>query len=140
MNIGIVNFGESGVIKSILIGNDMNSIKMGSTLLDGVLFLIPRVFYPDKPITLSSTLGFPISIYAEMFVNFNLISIFIFLFIFLYVGYLSKKHSNKFRTCVVAAYSFDFIRAETGTIIYTIVVIGVFYYIIKFTDRKLTIK
>jgi oligosaccharide repeat unit polymerase len=127
----------AGVMKSILIGNDVNALKMGSTLFYGVLFLIPRDFYPDKPITLSTILGFPISIYSEMFVNFNLISIFVFFFIFLFVAYLSQKHSNRFWTCIVAAYAFDFIRAETGTIIYTLTVIAFFYYFIKFTDIKL---
>jgi hypothetical protein len=127
----------NGVMKSIPIGNDMNLIKMGSSIFDGVLFLIPRVIYPDKPVSLSTTLEFPISIYSEMFVNFNLISIFIFFLIYFFVGYLSKNQSNKFWTCVVAAYAFDFIRAETGTVIYTIVVVAFFYYVIKFTDRKL---
>jgi hypothetical protein len=121
----------TGIARAVNFSMDLDNLKLGSTFINIFYFFIPRFIFEDKPLSLTYQLDIPVSIYSEFFVNFHLAGLF-FIIVFAYlIGRLSRKSPSGYLSCVLAAYSFDFIRAEIATITYTLFFVAVFSTIAK---------
>lgn len=121
----------TGIARTVNYSMDLDNLKLGSTFINIFYFFIPRLIFEDKPLSLTYQLDIPISIYSEFFVNFHLAGLF-FVIVFAYlISRLCRKAPLGYYSCVLAAYSFDFIRAEIATITYTLFFVVVFSTIAK---------
>ena len=123
----------AGIARTVQLSMDLDNLKFGSTLLNIFLFFIPRSIFEDKPFSLTYQLEIPISIYSELFLNFHLAGLVIIILLVYIVGRVSIKGSSSYIGCVIAAYSFDFIRAEMATIFYTLFFVILFSLILRKT-------
>lgn len=121
-----------GFARSVNYVSDISFLRLGSSFFQFILYFIPREFYPDKPLSLSNELNIPISLFSELYINFHLASLFLWIYIFYYIRKLSEKGPKLFLPCIIGAYSLDFIRADTSTIIYTITFALIFYLLFTF--------
>jgi hypothetical protein len=99
----------------------------GKTFIEGLQFIIPREFHPDKPISLTSQFGGVTSIYAELLINFHFFGAFIIILYGSFYYILSLKHN--FWSIVFYSYTLDFIRTQFGVILYTFIILYFLYFL-----------
>jgi hypothetical protein len=106
------------------------NLEFGSTYLDSITIFIPRTLYQLKPISFVFRFDVAASPISEGYINFGILGFIPILILLTILRNVFKSSDKSFLSCVLIGYSFDIFRSNLSTLVYSLVIIMILYYIL----------
>lgn len=119
-----------GLVESVLF-SETNGYFYGATYLNILYYLVPRMLWDSKPLSVTSEFGFAASPFSEAYLNFGMFGFVPIIIYCMAIWYIYNRSRSLYSRGLCAGLTFELCRTDLAGLLYSLIVYKIVFFLTK---------